>query len=117
MTRKNIIDLNHYKEKYIDELSKYKNIHDKQTWICAEIIQELLANLNIQIIKEYDKNKLSESLVYIDFITTMENLNIKEALMKLKEILIEAEVNKTFFDSLMINVKLEDKNEKTKNKV
>lgn len=119
LTREDIIDLYHYKVKYIDKFcfTSLKNLPDKQTRICAEIIKELLANLNIQIIEEYDKNKLSQSLEYIDFITTMENLNIKETLIKLKEILTEAEVNKTFFDSLMIKVKLEDKNEKTKSKV
>ena len=44
----------------------------------------------------------------------MENLNIKETLIKLKEILTEAEVNKNFFVSLMINVKLGDKNKNNK---
>lgn len=119
LTREDIIDLNHYKTKYIHKFcfTSLKNLQDKQTKICAEIIQELLANIEIYVLEEYDKNKLSQSLEYIDFITTMENLNIKETLIKLKEILTEAEANKTLFDSLMINVKLEDKNKKNKNNI
>ena len=67
ITRKDIIALYRYKVKYIDKFcfTSLKNLLDKQTKICADIIQELLSNLNIQIIEEYDKNKLSQSLEYI----------------------------------------------------
>ena len=67
------------------------------------VIEDIISNLNIEIIDEYEYIKLSESLDYIEKIRNKEGLWSTINLKKIKNILCDAKENANVFTGLNLN--------------
>lgn len=81
-------------------------------WLSA--IEDIVSNLNIEIIDEYEYTKLSESLDYIEKIRNKEGLWSTINLTKIKSILGDAKGNTNIFLALNLSIKKEQEKQKVK---
>lgn len=78
------------------------------------VIEDIVSNLNINIVEEYDYNKLLESLEYVEHVRNKEKLFNTVNLKNLKNILYDAQGNKDVFEELNISVPYENEKQKVK---
>jgi len=88
---------------------RYSQVNEENSKMCLNIIEEIKSNLDIEIVNEYDYNKLCESIDYIENILLEERLNSKINLKNIKDILLQSNDNIEIFDYLNINISNKNK--------
>lgn len=108
LTSNDIYRLNLEREYY-----SFKNLKVAQTWV--SVVEDIISKLNIEILDQYDYNKLSNSLEYLEQIEHKEKLYESVELNEFKNILLAAEGNNDVFEDLGIEIQLKTTKQKKKN--
>lgn len=82
--------------------------------VWVSVIENIVSNLKIEIVEEYDYEKLFSSIDFIENIAHKERILSRINLKHLKIILKEAEMNEETFNDLKINIIEEKEKQKVK---